>query len=90
MNLPRTAKYYFNSIIRIYIAFTLYYVLKVAGSAVVKNLPVSAGDTDLIPGLGYLLQEEMTNHSSILAGKLLWTEEPRGLESMGSQRGRHD
>ena len=32
----------------------------------------------------------MTNHSSILAWKIPWTEEPGGLQSMGSQRLRHN
>ena len=32
----------------------------------------------------------MTSHSSILAWKFAWTEEPGGLQSMGSQRVRHD
>ena len=36
------------------------------------------------------LGEEMATHSSILAWKIPWTEEPGGLESMGSQRVRHD
>ena len=36
------------------------------------------GDTGLIPGLGDTL-EEMATHSSILAGEILWTEEPGGL-----------
>ena len=36
------------------------------------------------------LEEEMTTHSSILAWKIPWTEEPGGLESLGSQRVRHD
>ena len=31
----------------------------------------------------------MATHSSILARKFLWTEEPGGLQSMGSQRVRH-
>ena len=31
------------------------------------------------------LEKEMTTHSSILAWKILWTEEPGGLKSMGSQ-----
>ena len=29
-------------------------------------------------------------HSSILAGRIPWTEEPGGLQSIGSQRVRHD
>ena len=32
------------------------------------------------------LEEEMATHSSILAWKIPWTEEPWGLQSMGSQR----
>ena len=32
----------------------------------------------------------MANHSSILAWKIPWTEEPGGLQSMGSQRAGHD
>ena len=36
------------------------------------------------------LEEEMVTHSSILAWRIPWTEEPGGLYSMGSQRVRHD
>ena len=36
------------------------------------------------------LEEEMANHSSILAWEITWTEEPGGLQSMGLQRFRHD
>ena len=36
------------------------------------------------------LEEEMANHSSILAWEIPWTEEPGGLQSMGSQRVGHD
>ena len=32
------------------------------------------------------LEKEMTTHSSSLAWKIPWTEEPGGLQSMGSQR----
>ena len=34
--------------------------------------------------------KEMATHSSILAWKIPWTEEPGGLQSMGSQRVRQD
>ena len=37
-----------------------------------------------------LLEEEMATHSSILAWKTPWTEEPSRLQSMGSQRVGHD
>ena len=38
----------------------------------------------------YLLEKEMATHSSILAGKILWTEEPGGLQSEGFQRAGQD
>ena len=47
-------------------------------------------DMGLIPGLGRSPAEEMATHSSILAWKIPWTEEPGGLQSMGLQRVRHD
>ena len=37
-----------------------------------------------------LLEKEMAAHSSILAWRILWTEEPGGLLSMGSHRVGHD
>ena len=37
-----------------------------------------------------LLEKEMATHSSILAWKMPWTEEPGRLQSMGSQRVGHD
>ena len=36
------------------------------------------------------LEKEMATHSSILAQRILWREEPGGLQSMGSQTVRHD
>ena len=36
------------------------------------------------------LEKEMATHSTILAWRIPWTEEPGGLQSMGSQRVRHD
>ena len=41
-------------------------------------------------GRGDPLEKEMATHSSILAWKIPWTEEPGRLQSMGSQRVRHD
>ena len=57
------------------------------GGTVVKNMPANAGDSrdvGLMPGLEDPLEE--ATHSSILAWKIPWTEEPGGLQSMGSQR----
>ena len=36
------------------------------------------------------LEKEMASHSNILAWRIPWMEEPGGLQSMGSQRVRHD
>ena len=55
---------------------------------VVKNPPPNAGDSrdmDSIAGLEDLLEEGMTTHSSILAWRISWTEEPGRLQSTGSQ-----
>ena len=56
----------------------------------------SAGDLGSIPGSGrslgqYIpLEKGMATHSSVLAWKIPWTEDPGGLYSMGSQRVGHD
>ena len=50
---------------------------------VVKNPPANARDVGLIPGLEDPLEKEMATHSSTLAWKIPWTEEPGGLQSMG-------
>ena len=54
----------------------------------VKNLPADAGDSGymgLIPGSGRSPGVGMASHSSILAWKILWTEEHVGLQSMELQ-----
>ena len=65
------------------------HILGFCGGTVVKNLPASAGGVGSIPLLGRSLEEEITDFS-VLAWEIPWTEEPGGLQSMGSQRGRHD
>ena len=61
-----------------------------SGQTVKKNLP-SVQETQ-VPSLDQEdpLEKEMAPHSSILVWRILWTEEPGGLQSMGSQRVRHD
>ena len=56
----------------------------------VKRLP--AMRETWVPSLGQEdpLEKEMATHSSILAWKIPWTEEPGGLQPVGSQRVRHD
>ena len=58
------------------------------GGSVVKNPP--AMQETWVPSLGQEdpLEEEMATHTSILAWKVPWTEEPEGLQSMGSQKSR--
>ena len=63
------------------------------GGTLVKNLPAKARDArDLgtILGFGRPLEEEMATHSSILAWKIAWPEEPGRLQTMGSQRVIHN
>ena len=51
--------------------------------------PVLPGDSLPEPP-GKPLEEEMATHSSILAWEIPWTEEPGGLQSVGSQRVGHN
>ena len=51
----------------------------------VKNLPANAGDLGSIPNLGRSPGGGNGTHSSVLAWKSLWTEEPGRLQSMASQ-----
>ena len=60
--------------------------------ALVTNMPVSAGeerDVGLIPGSGGS-EEGMATHSSILAWRIPWMQDPGGLQSIGSQRVGHN
>ena len=60
------------------------------GGSAVKNLPAKAGDAGLILGLGRSPGEGNGNPLQYLAWEISWTEEPGGLQAMGSQRVRHD
>ena len=53
-----------------------------------KNLPAMQETLSL--SLEDSPEKGMATHSSILAWRIPWTEEPRGLQSMGLQRVRHD
>ena len=55
----------------------------------VKRLPTVQETWLQFLGLEDLLEEEMSTHSNTLAWKMLWTEEPGRLQSMGSQRVGH-
>ena len=45
---------------------------------------------DIYTGICFLVEKAMAPHSSTLAWKIPWTEEPGGLQSMGSLRVGHD
>ena len=60
---------------------------------VVKNPPASAGDirhAGSVPGSGRSPGGGMAIHSNTFAWRIPWTEEPHGLQSIWSQRVRHD
>ena len=77
------------------ILFEMYYVLKVPPRWrwwQRTRLPMQETQEPWVLSLGWEdpLEEGMANNSSILAWRIPRTEEPGGLQSMGSQRIRHD
>ena len=56
----------------------------------VKRLPIMWETWVQSPGWEDPLEKEMATHSTILAWRMPWTEEPGGLQSTGSQRVGHD
>ena len=60
------------------------------GGSEAKASACNVGDLGSIPGLGRSLEKEIATHSSIRAWRIPWTEEPGGLQSMGSQRVEHN
>ena len=73
---------------------SIYGALKTSQAAlVVKNPPANARDNaGFIRSLGRKdpWEGEMAAHASIIAWRIPWTEEPGGVQSMGSQRVGHD
>ena len=68
------------------LALTFKLVLRLPRRLVVKILPATKGnmrDAGSIPELGRSPGGGQVNHSSILGWRILWTEEPGGLQSMG-------
>ena len=74
----RWSLYYYLSNNKIYISCLLAQTVK--NLLAMKETPVQS------PGWEDPLEKEMVTHSSILAWRIPWTEEPGGLKSMGSQR----
>ena len=70
-----------------------YSVMKYGASLVAQMIKESAcnvEDLGSIPGSGRSLEKGMATHFSILAWRIPWTEEPGRLQSMGSQRVKHN
>ena len=51
-----------------------------------KESAFNAGNPGSIPGLGRSQEKGMAIHPSIIAWRIPWTEEPGGIQSMGSQK----
>ena len=68
----------------------LYYTMSFPGGSEVKASACNAGDPVWSLGWEDPLEKEMATHSSILAWRIPWTEEPGGLQFTGSQRVGHD
>ena len=69
------------------------YVEGFPSGSVVKTTPAMQDPQEIkVQSLGQeaALEEKMALHSSILAWRIPWTEEPGRLQSVGSQRGGHD
>ena len=56
----------------------------------VKNVPIMQETQVQVLGQEDVLEEEMATHSSILAWRIPWSEQPGGLQSKGLQRVRND
>ena len=73
--------------------FVLLALLRIRTSLVahtIKRLPTMWETRVQSLGQEDILEKEMATHSSTLAWKIPWTEEPGRLQSMGSQTVRHD
>ena len=80
----------FNMLSRLVIAFLPRVALVVKKTK--NNLPIQEMQDTWVRSLGREdpLEKEMAAHSSIPAWRILWTEKPGRLQSIGSQRVRHD
>ena len=76
---------------QVLLSFSILYTMGFPSGSVGKESACNLQDTQ-VRSLGRedALEEGMTTYSSILAWRVPWTEEPRGLQSMGSQRVHHD
>ena len=70
--------------------WSIFFSYTFASPQMVKHLPTMRETWVQSLGREDLLEKEMATHSSTLAWKIPWMEEPGRLQSMGSQRVRHD
>ena len=86
---PQIVRYDWVTNTHTYIYIYIYTYICFQGGSAVKNLLVmqEMQETQVLPLVWEdPLEKGMTTHSSILAWRIPWTEEPGGLQSMGSQR----
>ena len=82
-----------TTVLQVFFLFKKIFVLHWSMAQWLKNLPAMQETQEMwVQSLGGEdpLVKEMATHSSILAWKIPWTEEPGGLQSMGSQRVGYD
>ena len=80
--MPPMEQYGFSNIYSVIMGFP--------GGSVIKNLPAKQETRVQSLVQDDPLEKGMATHSSIPAWRIPWTEEPDGLQSMGSQRVGHD
>ena len=68
----------------------MYLDIRASLVAQIVEFTCNEGDPSSVPGLGRFPGEGNGNPLQYLAWKILWTEEPGGLQSIGSQRVRHN
>ena len=99
LNIIRIFYYSLSKTVISYLTYTCLTLVFLCHFFLSFNFPGSSGDKvsacnarDLgsIPGSGRSLEKDMATHSSILAWRIPWTEEPARLQSMRSQKIRHD
>ena len=78
----------FINLLRIYCIAqgTIFNILQSLVAQLVKNLPAMQETGVRSLGQEDLLEKKMATHFSILAWEIPWTEEPSGLQSIGSQK----
>ena len=72
------------------VCWALYSAKGFPGGSDGEEFSCNVGDPGSVPGWEDLLEKGMAAHFSILAWRIPWTEEPGGLQPVGSQRVRYE